>query len=190
MIGVEPTGKGATLILVGLLLASGAVRLSTDANIALASGTEGDPVIETVETACVCDGTPAELTAALLARETRVTEQETRLEDRLRALAIAEEEMAARLTELQEAEASLEAAIATAETASSGDLDRLTAVYENMKPAQAAALFEEMSPNFAAGFVGQMRPDAAAAIMAGLEPTTAYAISVILAGRNAEVPTE
>jgi flagellar motility protein MotE (MotC chaperone) len=35
-----------------------------------------------------------------------------------------------------------------------------------------------------------MRPDAAAGIMAGLQPQTAYTISVVLAGRNAKVPTE
>ena len=57
-----------------------------------------------------------------------------------------------------------------------------------MKPKDAAALFEEMSPEFAAGFLGLMRADAAALIMTGLEPTTAYSISVILAGRNANVP--
>jgi flagellar motility protein MotE (MotC chaperone) len=47
-----------------------------------------------------------------------------------------------------------------------------------------------MTPEFAAGFMARMRPDAAAAIMAGLEPATAYSISVVIAGRNARVPTE
>jgi flagellar motility protein MotE (MotC chaperone) len=35
-----------------------------------------------------------------------------------------------------------------------------------------------------------MRADAAAAILAGLAPDQAYSISVVLAGRNANVPTE
>lgn len=178
------------MVLVALLVTSGALRLGNEATQAFASATE--PAAEAVveQNACVLDGTPAELTAALLSREAEVSERETRIEDRLRALAQAETLLLAQLEELRAAEASLAAVIADAETASSEDLANLTTVYENMKPADAAGLFEEMSPQFAAGFIGQMRPDSAAAIMAGLEPNTAYAISVILAGRNAEVPTE
>jgi len=80
--------------------------------------------------------------------------------------------------------------IALAESASDNDLDRLTKVYESMKPKQAAALFEQMNPNFAAGFLGRMRPEAAAMIMAGLSPEAAHSFSVVLAGRNANVPRE
>jgi len=35
-----------------------------------------------------------------------------------------------------------------------------------------------------------MRPEAAAAIMAGLTPQAAHTFSVVLAGRNANVPKE
>ena len=130
------------------------------------------------------------LLAALQAREARVRERETMIEDRMLALAVAEEEIAKRLSELEAAEQSLTAALATAETANDGDITRLTAVYENMKPADAAGLFEQMDPSFASGFLVRMRPEAAAAIMAGLDPQTAYSVSVIIAGRNANVPTE
>jgi flagellar motility protein MotE (MotC chaperone) len=47
-----------------------------------------------------------------------------------------------------------------------------------------------MAPDFAAGFIGRMQPAAAAAILAGMEAEQAYAISVLLAARNARVPTE
>ena len=80
--------------------------------------------------------------------------------------------------------------ISVADSAAEEDLSQLTAVYENMKPADAAALFETMEPDFSAGFVGRMRPEVAAAIMALLAPETAYAISAILAGRNANAPTQ
>ena len=59
-----------------------------------------------------------------------------------------------------------------------------------MNAKEASVLFEAMAPEFAAGFLGRMRADAAAAVMAGLEPETAYAISVLLAGRNAAVPSD
>ena len=91
---------------------------------------------------------------------------------------------------LEEAEGILNATIAMAESASQTDVAQLTTVYENMKPKEAAALFEEMSPEFAAGFLGLMRPDVAAAIMTRLAPATAYSFSVVLAGRNANAPTE
>jgi flagellar motility protein MotE (MotC chaperone) len=68
--------------------------------------------------------------------------------------------------------------------------DMLTAVYETMKPKDAAALFEAMQPEFAAGFLGRMRPEAAGAILAGMSPEAAYAASLLLAGRNAAVPRD
>ena len=104
--------------------------------------------------------------------------------------AIAETEIDRKMAALEEAEANLRATLALANGAAEEDLARLTDVYANMKPKQAAALFEEMDPNFAAGFLGRMRPDAAAAILAGLTPRAAYTISVVLAGRNADVPKE
>ena len=186
-------GKGTLAVLCGLLLISGGLRLASVPGEALAAETADMPELDGSMVAaeqCTIEGAPSELAAALSARERRVEDLEARIEDRFRALAIAEEELTARLAELRAAEASLEETISGAEAASNTDLARLTSVYENMKPADAAALFEEMTPNFAAGFVGAMRPDAAAAVMAGLDPTTAYAISVILAGRNADVPTE
>ena len=59
-----------------------------------------------------------------------------------------------------------------------------------MKPKSAAALFEEMNATFAAGFLARMRPEAAAGIMASLSPGAAHRFSVVLAGRNADVPTD
>ena len=107
------------------------------------------------------------------------------LEDRMQALAIANEAAAARLAELAAAEDSLRRTLAIAETAAEDDLAGLTRVYETMKPKDAAALFERMDARFAAGFLARMRPEAGAGIMAGLSPEAAHAISVVLAGRNA-----
>ncbi|KIN65935.1 hypothetical protein Z945_982 [Sulfitobacter noctilucae] len=89
---------------------------------------------------------------------------------------------------LEEAEANLRRTLSLTDGAAEDDLARLTAVYENMKPKDAAALFATMEPDFAAGFLGRMRPDYAAAVMTGLPPDVAYSISVILAGRNANAP--
>lgn len=79
-------------------------------------------------------------------------------------------------------------ALTIADDAAEGDVTRLVAVYENMKPKDATALFAVMDADFAAGFLARMKPEAAAAIMAGLDPKVAYTISAVLAGRNARAP--
>lgn len=130
------------------------------------------------------------LLSDLKSREERIEAAEADLLDRAQALNVAESQVREQLEELVAAERELRATMALAQEAAENDLNRLTTVYENMKPADAIPLFEEMTPDFAAGFLGRMRPDMAAAIMSGLQPEIAYSISVILAGRNANVPTE
>ena len=128
--------------------------------------------------------------AALAERDAQLKARATRLEERERAVLMAEERAAEMLAELSSAERALRETIALADGAAAADLDRLTRMYESMKPREAAALFETMDPNFAAGFIGKMRPASAAAILAGLTPETAYTVSLVLAGRNMQVPTE
>ena len=79
---------------------------------------------------------------------------------------------------------------ALADGAAEADIQRLTAVYQAMKPKDAAALFNTMSPEFAAGFLGRMQPQSAAAVLAALDPQAAFGISALIAGRNAKAPTE
>ena len=187
-------GRGALWLITVLLFASGVLRFTAGTGPALAREigdlrTAGEA--ETPEpAACQTEPDIAAVLEALNARQTMVETRESALADRLAALSLAEEAIAANLAALTAAEVKLEATLALADKAAEGDLARLTAVYENLKPKEAAALFEEMSPDFAAGFLGRMRPDAAAAVMAGLAPQTAYTVSVVLAGRNANVPTE
>lgn len=130
------------------------------------------------------------LIEALDAREARVKKRETDIDIRMQALAVAEAEIERKMAALEQAENSLKATLSLAQTAAEDDLSQLTDVYARMKPKQSAALFEQMDPEFAAGFLGRMRPDAAAAIMAGMTPEAAYLVSVIVAGRNADVPKE
>ena len=180
--------KNVLSILVCFLVLSGSLRVVSGINPAIAFAQEA-----TVEQPAPLADEAVEiepLLEALQARERRLEEQESALEDRLIALSAAEGELTKRLGELEAAEESLLAAISLSETANDADITRLTAVYENMKPADAAGLFEQMDPTFASGFLVRMRPEAAAAIMAGLDPQTAYSVSVIIAGRNANAPVE
>lgn len=187
-------GRGALVAISALLIGSALIRLGDDAGQAFAK--VSDEPAEThahTEPSGNPGRTPEELQRMLDAfreREARIASQEIAIQDRMQALKFANREIERKLVELTAAEEALRETIALADTAAESDLDRLTRVYENMKPKQAAALFEEMDPNFAAGFLGRMRPEAAAAVMAGLSPEAAHTFSVVLAGRNADVPTE
>ncbi|SLN32082.1 MotE family protein [Pseudooctadecabacter jejudonensis] len=179
--------KHVLMVVAALLLASGIVRVSIGMGPALAiAETSAEEIIEPAEDDISLDP----LIAALREREQMLDQREAVLADRLRALDAANEEIDRRLGELEAAEESLLAAVALSETANDSDITRLTAVYETMKSADAASLFEQMAPEFASGFLVRMQPEAAAAIMAGLDPQTAYSISVIIAGRNANAPTQ
>lgn len=184
--------RGATVPMIVVLLVGSAIiriALGADAALAVASETTEEQMAET-EMTCGPDDTPTALLDALQAREERVAEREAQMEARMQALRVAESEITEQLAALTEAEENLSALIALSDTAAETDLTRLTIVYENMKPEDAAALFDQMDPSFAAGFIGRMQPAAAAQIMANIEAETAHLISVILAGRNASAPTE
>lgn len=179
-------GRSVLLLVSVFLIGSGLLRLVDGTGLALArelaaranaappTGDAAGPEIEA-------------LLAALRAREERLEKAEDALAERERALAVGQDELRRGLAGLTVAEASLRDLVATADGAAEQDIARLTAVYEAMKPAEAAKLFDQMEPRFAAGFLGRMRSDAAAAIMAGLPPDKAYALSVVLAGRNAMI---
>ena len=180
-------GARGVLVILALMLASaGAMRLGAGVGAAMAAS---DPTAPT-DAPLTCPPPPLAVAEALTDRETRVAAREQAIEERLAALDLAETAIQTRLTELQEAEEALSRLVTVADGAAEGDLDRLTAVYEAMKPTDAARLFAAMSSDFAAGFLGRMKPAAAAAILAGMPPDAAFEVSALIAGRNARAPTE
>lgn len=182
-------GRGALVILALFLASSGALRLGGAVGQAMANANNDVAVASTVAPS-ECPTPPPALLQALNEREAQVRAQEAALSDRLAALALAEAAATRRIEEMSTAEASLKEVLALADGAAENDLARLTAVYEAMKPADAATLFSAMAPDFAAGFLGRMQPASAAAVLSGMPPDKAYAISALIAGRNALVPKE
>ncbi len=184
---------GALLLISSLMIGSALLRVGVEAGPALAQELAREaPQTKDMPTGYPL-GEPDELDGMLRAfmeRDASLRAREKEIEDRLVALALAEAAIERQMTALEETETQLRATLAGAEGASEADLERLTTVYENMKPKDAAILFEEMEAEFAAGFLARMRPEAAAGVMAGLSPQAAYSISVVLAGRNFWVPTE
>nr|WP_089898705.1 hypothetical protein [Loktanella fryxellensis] len=189
--GQRSRRKGALHVIGALLILSGLLRAGIagqafaepavlDAQVSEDTATDGDASLP---------DNPA-LLAAIQARESRIADRERQIEERMIALRVAEEEAAERVAALTAAEVSLASTIALADVAAETDIQKLVAVYENMKPKEAASLFSQMTPDFAAGFLALMQPPIAAQILAQVSPETAYSISVVLAGRNADVPTE
>ena len=186
--------RGALVVIASLLVGSALLRMGETAGQALALENRQPESRGAAEVSDLGPETTEDdlkpMLEAFQARETQIARQEDAIRNRMQALRVAEEEINKKLAALTKAEDTLRATIAFAETASEEDLARLTKVYEVMKPKQAAALFEEMTPEFAAGFLARMRPEASAAIMAGLSPKAAHSFSVVLAGRNADVPNQ
>lgn len=178
-------GRGILVILALFLAASGALRLGDGIGTALANSAA---TIAQEPTSQDCPKPPVALAEALRLRDAEANAREIRMSEREAALALAETAIKARLAEMQSAEAELRQTLKMADGAAEADLSRLTAVYEAMKPADAAKIFSTMAPEFAAGFLGRMTPDSAAQVLAGMAPDKAYAISALIAGRNALVP--
>ncbi|MEL6883424.1 MAG: hypothetical protein AAFP87_02860 [Pseudomonadota bacterium] len=186
--------RGSVLLIATLLGGSAVIRIATGATAAFAEGEKP----ESLDLPVAANPAPrpeapnraemATLFEALQAREAAVAEREAQLDIRAKSLEMSQTEIERRLEALENTEERLRSTLALAETAAEDDLARLTAVYENMKPKDAAALFSAMEPEFAAGFLARMKPDVAAKVMSGLDPQAAYSISAILAGRNAKVP--
>lgn len=178
-------GRGALLIVSLFLATSGALRIGAGVGEALANSTaQPEPAVADAS----CGETPVALTEALRQREAAVAAREVAVENRVAALAVSETAITARIEEMTAVETELKKTLKIADGAAEADLARLTAVYEAMKPSDAAKVFTKMAPEFAAGFLARMAPGSAAAVLAGMPADEAYSISVLIAGRNALVP--
>lgn len=186
--GTKPIGFALRLI-VSMLLVSGLIRLGT---VGAAIARSPEEVVVSTNSDHMC-GPEKDLEGLFDLAEQRMLqldEKEALLNRKQSDLNAAEALVRKNLEQIEMAEARLKEVIETVDGASEDDIGRLTNVYETMKPKVAADLFSQMAPDFAAGFLGRMSPKAAGEIMSGLTPENAYAISVVLAGRNANVPTE
>ena len=179
----RPALSGVGLI-VCCFFASAALRM-TDHGWALAEG-----ISETAGDASTEGSAGDQLLEAIRQRETQLAAEEKRLADRKQTLGVAEAKLAEQLAAFETAQKNLEKTLAMADQAAERDIARMTTVYENMKPADAAQIFETMDVGFAAGLLARMRPDVAAAVLTGMKPESAYAVTLTIASRNAEVPTK
>jgi len=186
--GGRPKRLRGTLNIVALLFVGSALlRLLGEAGAVLAAQDGVMPVAPASDEVCHSDEATNRLVAAIQKRTAELDAREKAIAERQVFLSEADQQIEAKLAELEAAEASLRKVLSVAQDGAEQDIARLTAVYASMKPKSAAALFQEMEPNFAAGVLTRMPPESAAEILSLLDPGTAHAISVVIAGRTADV---
>ncbi|XAT62438.1 hypothetical protein GN278_17680 [Rhodobacteraceae bacterium Araon29] len=190
-----PTRRSPLFVIAGFLLVSAALRVGLYTGEAIAANpdinTNDDPETQILSSAnCQTDNSIEEMILAIQEKSQSLRQKEASIASQKLALTLSHQAVDQKLTELKQAEDNLLQAIAISQTAAKSDIENLTSVYASMKPKQASRLFEEMDSEFASGFLGLMPPESAAEIMAGLSPQKAYAISILLAGRNANAPTD
>jgi flagellar motility protein MotE (MotC chaperone) len=123
-------------------------------------------------------------------RQEQLVQREIEIAERKLELNFVEQRIAQQLSVLKQAEQKLADTLAIADSAAENDLKQLTEVYEKMKAKNAAEIFGTMEISFAAGFLSRMKPESAAGILSEMPPNAAYFISVVMAGKNANAPTE
>jgi flagellar motility protein MotE (MotC chaperone) len=103
------------------------------------------------------------------------------LADRARMLEVIEARAADQLRALEEQRRALEATLAGVEEGAAAEVARLTKIYENMNPKEAARIFEAMPADVAAGFIRRMSENKSALVMGRLNAQHAYAITLAMA---------
>jgi len=184
-LGAQPGRIGGVAIIVACLLGSAAMRL-VESGAAIAGEIGALGAGAEAEAAAGGDA----LLAAIREREAALAAEETRMADRRQALNVAEAKLAEQLAAFETAQRQLEETLAMADKAAERDIAMMTAVYESMKPADAARIVGTMDVSFASGLMVELRPETAAAILSGMAPEQAYAITLTIASRNARVPKE
>ena len=158
-----------------------------------AAGAEGEAGAETDAAAAAEPAAPAEEAAAPISKSEmtvleslseRRKELDTRaqsLDTRERLLAAAEKRVEDRIAELKEIEARINKRIGEQDAESEARLASLVAMYETMKPKDAARIFERLDMGVLLDVAKRMQPRKMAAVMAAMDPVTAQDLTVELA---------
>ena len=117
------------------------------------------------------------LLAAIREREAQLEAEEKRLADRAQTAERRRGEARRAARRLRDGAGQPGEDPRLADQAAERDIARMTTVYENMKPADAARIFERMDVAFAAGLLARMRPEIAAKVLTGMNADAAYAVT-------------
>lgn len=99
-------------------------------------------------------------------------------------IAAAEENLRERLGELKATKASIQSRKDTTTESIRNDVDRLVALYDQMKPAEAAAILTNLPSDFAAEILMRVKPETGARIIASVEPRQAALLTAEMGARS------
>ena len=152
---------------------------------AAASG-EPDPVpaAATADPAMLCEGGPEELLASIRAERELLLAQKNRYAQREAEIELARETLEIEQQRLADLKVELDGLLEKVKAAHTSDVDRLVALYRNMKPKDAATIMDDLDIEVSVMVLGTMNERDAAPIMAALNPVRARAISQIILERS------
>ena len=140
-------------------------------------------VIKTEGMAALPTGAERVILERLQERRQQLDTRARELDIREGLLAAAEKRVEARLTELKEVEAHIAAASEKKDEAETIRLKSLVAMYENMKPRDAAKIFDRLELGVLIEVASQIKPRTMADILAQMSPDIAEHLTVELASR-------
>ena len=111
-------------------------------------------------------------------------EQRAALNDRASEIALAEETLAIETARLEELRGELEGLLTKIDEARQADVERLVALYVNMKPREAATIMNDLDIEVAVTVLGAMPERDAAPVLAAMNVVRAQAISMIILERS------
>ena len=127
---------------------------------------------------------PEEVLSAIATERDLLDEQRSALSDRASEIALAEETLAVETARLQELRGELEGLLGEIDAARQADVERLVALYVNMKPREAATIMNDLDIEVAVTVLGAMPERDAAPVLAAMNVVRAQAISMIILERS------
>lgn len=134
--------------------------------------------------AMLCEGGPEELLASIRAERELLVAQKERNAQVEAELELGRETLEVEQQRLADLKVELEGLLEKVRAAHTSDVDRLVALYRNMKPKDAATIMDDLDIEVSVMVLGTMNERDAAPIMAALNPVRARAISQIILERS------
>lgn len=125
------------------------------------------------------------LVERLRIREDRIKKALAELDSKKAEIAAARATLTAELRRLKDAGPSISTSRTNTQRAVDADVARLVAVYEAMKPKEAAAVLSSLPANFSAELLMRVNPETGARIMAAIEPDKAAVLTTYMGARSA-----
>lgn len=179
-----------TIMLLSLLIRTWALssELNTEASLVAPNIAQDKPQITAPsatglnEQQCVT----GDVLQAVNAKMSALKKRENEMVAKESAFLAIETRLQKQLAAVESAKAELDKSLRYRTNIAKDDITHLSAMYETMKPKQAARIFDAMDANFAAGFLRQMKGNQAGLILANMGTAKAYQVSLILASKGAK----